>query len=141
MMADEVDRLTDRHNRQELIRELRTYAPDESVCNAAAEEMEEMMDELQAVDGDRVALQRAIAALIKISEPRVGGGQWAAEVAKAALGTMTCAGESEEDWISRYHKGQYQIERMTERLEELEYTLSRVHSAFFVVKEALEGKP
>lgn len=140
MTPEEIDILTDRHNRKELIRELRTYVPDEGVCNAAADQIEEMMGEIERGDDDRAALQRAIAALIKISEPRVGGGQWAAEVAKTALNTMTCAGEAEEDWVARYHRSQDQIDRLTDRIEELEYALSRMYSAFYVAKEALGEK-
>lgn len=80
---------------KELVRELRTYVPDESVCNAAADLIEEMIEEIERAEADSAALQRAISALIKISEPRVGGGQWAAEVAQEALDTMTCAGENQ----------------------------------------------
>lgn len=125
---------------KDLVRDLRTYVPDSSVSNAAADLIEEIVEEIERRDDDRAALQRAIAALIKISEPRVGGGQWAAEVAKTALGTMTCAGEAEEDWVARYHRGQDQIDRLTDRIEELEYALSRMYSAFYVAKEALGEK-
>ena len=121
---------------KELVRELRTYVPDEGVCNAAADLIEEMIEEIEHADEDRAALQRAISALIMISEPRVGGGQWAAKVAQEVLDTMTCAGEAEEDWIARYHKGQDQIEKLTDRVGELEYALSRMYSAFYVAKEA-----
>lgn len=125
---------------KELVRELRTYVPDEGVCNAAADLIEEMIEEIEHADEDRAALQRAISALIMISEPRVGGGQWAAKVAQEVLDTMTCAGEAEEDWIARYHKGQEQIEKLTDRVGELEYALSRMYSAFYVAKEALGEK-
>lgn len=81
---------------KELIRDLRTYVPDEGVCNAAADLIEEMIEEIERAEIDQAALQRAITALIQISEPRVGGGQWAAKVAEEALNTMTCAGEAEE---------------------------------------------
>ncbi|MGI9141641.1 MAG: hypothetical protein ACR2IJ_00470 [Fluviibacter sp.] len=123
--------------RKEIIRDLRTYVIDESLSNAAADEMEEMMEEIERREDDQAALQRAITALIKISEPRVGGGQWAAKVAQEALGTMTCGGEAEGDWVARYHKGQDQIEKLTDRIEELEYALSRMYSSFYVAKEAL----
>jgi len=116
MTEDEIDTLTDRHNRKEL------------------------MGELQTSGDDRAALQRAIVALMKIGE--LGDdrrGQWAADVANEVLNTMTCAGEAEEDWIARYHKGQAQVEKLTDRVQELEYALSRVYSAFYVVKEALGG--
>lgn len=125
---------------KELVRELRTYVPDEGVCNAAADLIEEMIEEIEHADEDRAALQRAISALIMISEPRVGGGQWAAKVAQETLDTMTCAGEAEEDWIARYHKGQEQIEKLTDRVGELEYALSRMYSAFYVAKETLGEK-
>lgn len=125
---------------KELVRELRTYVPDEGVCSAAADLIEEMIEEIERCEGDRAALQRAITALIQISEPRVGGGQWAAKVAQEVLDTMTCAGEAEEDWIARYHKGQDQIEKLTDRVGELEYALSRMYSAFYVAKEALGEK-
>ena len=125
---------------KELVRELRTYMPDEGVCNAAADLIEEMIEEIERAEIDQAALQRAITALIKISEPRVGGGQWAADVANEVLNTMTCAGEAEEDWIARYHKGQDQIEKLTDRVGELEYALSRMYSAFYVAKEALGEK-
>ena len=125
---------------RELIRDLRTGPIDSSLCHAAADELEEMLATQGRADDDRAALQRAIAALIKISEPRVGGGQWAAEVAKTALDTMTCAGEAEEDWVARYHRSQDQIDRLTDRIEELEYALSRMYSAFYVAKEALGEK-
>ena len=125
---------------KELVRELRTYVPNEGVCNAAADLIEEMIEEIERAEIDQAALQRAITALIKISEPRVGGGQWAADVANEVLNTMTCAGEAEEDWIARYHKGQEQVERLTDRVGELEYALSRMYSAFYVAKEALGEK-
>lgn len=125
---------------KELVRELRTYVPNEGVCNAAADLIEEMIEEIERAEIDQAALQRAITALIKISEPRVGGGQWAADVANEVLNTMTCAGEAEEDWIARYHKGQDQIEKLTDRVGELEYALSRMYSAFYVAKEALGEK-
>ena len=140
MTEDEIDTLTDRHIRKELIRDLRTYVPDEGVCNAAADLIEEMVEEIERDEADRAALQRAITALIKITEPRVGGGQWAAKVAQEALDTMTCGGEAEEDWVARYHKGQEQVEKLTNRVEELEYALSRMYSAFYVAKEALGEK-
>lgn len=140
MTEDEIDTLTDRHIRKELIRDLRTYVPDEGVCNAAADLIEEMVEEVERAEADRAALQRAIAALLKISEPRVGGGQWAAKIAQKALDSMTCAGEAEEDWVARYHKGQDQVEKLTNRVEELEYALSRMYSAFYVAKEALGEK-
>lgn len=126
--------------RKELIRDLRTGPIDTTVCNMAADEMEDMLEEIEHADDNHAALQRAIAALVKISEPRVGGGQWAAEVAKAALDSMTCAGEAQEDWVARYHKGQDQIDRLTDRVKELEYALSRMYSAFYVAKEALEER-
>lgn len=125
---------------KELIRDLRIYVPDNSTCNAAADLIEEMIEEIERAETDQAALQRAITALIQISEPRVGGGQWAAKVAQKALDSMTCAGEAEEDWIARYHKGQDQIDRLTDRIEELEYALSRMYSAFYVAKEALGEK-
>lgn len=125
---------------KELMRDLRTYVPDEGVCNAAADLIEEMIDEIERAEMDQAALQRAITALIKISEPRVGGGEWAAKVAQEALATMTCGGEAEGDWIARYHKGQEQVEKLTDRVAELEYALSRMYSAFYVAKEALGDK-
>lgn len=125
---------------KELVRELRTYVPDEGVCNAAADLIEEMIEEIERAEMDQAALQRAITALIKIIEPRVGGGQWAAKIAQEALDTMTCAGEAEEDWIARYHKGQDQVEKLTDRVQELEYALSRMYSAFYVAKETLGEK-
>lgn len=126
--------------RRELIRDLRRNVLNRSVCDLAADEMEDMMDEIDNAQSDRAALQRAITALIKITEPRVGGGQWAAKVAQEALDTMTCGGEAEEDWVARYHKGQEQVEKLTNRVEELEYALSRMYSAFYVAKEALGEK-
>ena len=126
--------------RRELIRDLRRNVLNRSVCDLAADEMEDMMVEIESAEADRAALQRAIDALMKISEPRVGGGQWAAEVATAVLNTMTCVGEAEEDWIARYHKGQAQVEKLTDRVQELEYALSRMYSAFYVAKEALGEK-
>lgn len=84
---------------KELVRELRTYVPDEGVCNAAADLIEEMTEEIERAEIDQAALQRAITALIKISKPRVGGGQWAAKIAQEALDTMTCAGEAEREDI------------------------------------------
>lgn len=125
---------------KELVRELRTCQPDTTMCNAAADLIEEMIEEIERAETDQAALQRAITALIQISEPRVGGGQWAAKIAQEALDTMTCAGEAEEDWIARYHKGQEQVERLTDRVGELEYALSRMYSAFYVAKEALGEK-
>lgn len=56
--------------------------------------LEAMCRVLESAEKDRAALQRAIDALIKISEPRVGGGRWAAAIALEALDTMTCAGEA-----------------------------------------------
>lgn len=54
-------------------------------------------DDLRAAwDSDKQALQVAITALIKISEPRVGGGRWAAAVANEALDRMTCAGDESD---------------------------------------------
>ena len=59
----------------ELVRELRTCQPDTTMCNAAADLIEEMIEEIERAETDQSALQRAITALIQISEPRVGGGQ------------------------------------------------------------------
>ena len=85
--------------RRELIRDLRRNVLNRAVCDLAADEMEDMMVEIDSAEADRAALQRAITALIKISEPRVGGGQWAAKIAQEALDTMTCAGEVEREDI------------------------------------------
>ena len=52
---------------------------------------EELQDFRRIHQQDLDALNRAITALIKISEPRVGGGQWAADVASQALDSLTCA--------------------------------------------------
>jgi len=76
---------------------LRTCQPDATMCNVAADLIEEMTEEIERAEIDQAALHRAITALIKISEPRVGGGQWAAKIAQEALDTMTCAGEKERD--------------------------------------------
>ena len=81
------------------VRELRTCQPDATMCNVAADLIEEMTEEIERAEIDQAALQRAITALIKISEPRVGGGQWAAKIAQEALDTMTCAGEAEREDI------------------------------------------
>jgi hypothetical protein len=125
---------------KELTRDLRTYVPDEGVCNAAADLIEEMVEEIERAEIGQAALQRAIVALIKIGDHGDDRrGEWAADVANRALNSMTCAGEAEEDWVARYHKGQQQIEKLTDRVQELEYALSRVYSAFYVVKEALGG--
>ena len=80
-----------------MVHYLRTNVPDKNVCNAAADLIEELIEDVERAEDDRAALQRAITALIKISEPRVGGGQWAAKIAQEALDTMTCAGEKERD--------------------------------------------
>ncbi len=81
--------------RKEIIRDLRTYVIDESLSNAAADEMEEMMEELERAEIDQAAFLRAIDALMKIGE--LGDdrrGEWAANVANDVLNTMTCAGEN-----------------------------------------------
>lgn len=56
---------------------------------------QELADAMEGWERDRKALNRAITALIEISQPRVGGGQWAARVATEALNSMTCGGEVE----------------------------------------------
>ena len=55
----------------------------------------ELRDAMAGWERDREALNRAVTALIKISEPGVGGGRWAAAVATEALNSLTCAGEME----------------------------------------------
>ena len=97
MTEEEFDALNDIPHARQLILELRTCQPDTTMCNAAADLIEEMTEEIERAEIDQAALQRAITALIKISEPRVGGGQWAAKIAQEALDTMTCAGEKERD--------------------------------------------
>ena len=97
MTEEEFDALNDIPHARQLILELRTCQPDATMCNVAADLIEEMTEEIERAEIDQAALQRAITALIKISEPRVGGGQWAAKIAQEALDTMTCAGEKERD--------------------------------------------
>lgn len=53
-----------------------------------------LADAEAASEHERIALSVAINALMKISEPRVGGGQWAATVAREALDGLTCAGSA-----------------------------------------------
>lgn len=77
--------------RKEIIRDLRTYVIDESLSNAAADEMEEMMEELEHAEMEGAALRRAITALIKIASAE--NINKAKAIAMRALDEMTCAGE------------------------------------------------
>lgn len=77
--------------RKEIIRDLRTYVIDESLSNAAADEMEEMMEELEHAEMEGAALRRAITALIKVGSAE--NINKAKAIAMIALETMTCAGE------------------------------------------------
>lgn len=72
----------------------------EALCRALeiADEIDEDLQEARALHRrDFETLQICIEALIKISEPRVGGGRWAAAIANEALDKMTCAGEADGD--------------------------------------------
>ena len=57
---------------------------------------DDLMDERAAHNETRAALAICVDALMKISEPRVGGGRWAAAVASEALDKLTCAGVSHD---------------------------------------------
>lgn len=78
--------------RKEIIRDLRTYVIDESLSNAAADEMEEMMEELACAEMEGAALRRAITALVKIASAE--SINKANAIAMRALDEMTCAGEN-----------------------------------------------
>lgn len=77
--------------RKEIIRDLRTYVIDESLSNAAADEMEEMMEDLEHAEMEGVALRRAITALVKIASAE--SINKANVIAMRALDEMTFAGE------------------------------------------------
>lgn len=77
--------LSDTAFRLELIRDLRTAPPDTSLCNAAADEIEDMMSEIERLGDDQDDLRRMIKAMIKIHEE-----------AGNALDAMTCAGKEPE---------------------------------------------
>ena len=49
--------------RKEIIRELRTYVPDEGVCNAAADLIEEMAEEMERCEEALIEMRGAIAEL------------------------------------------------------------------------------
>lgn len=68
--------------RTELIRDLRTTIPDSSLCNAAADEIEELEAIIERMVDDKDALRVVIDALITIQEE-----------ASNALDAMTCAGK------------------------------------------------
>lgn len=76
---------------KEIIRDLRTYVPDEGVCNAAADLIEEMMEDLEHAEIEGVALRQAITALVKITSAE--SVNKANVIAMRALEEMTRAGE------------------------------------------------
>jgi len=73
---------SDNSFRRVLVRDLRTEQPDTSMCNAAADEIEEMMAEIERLGDDYDDLRVMIKAMIKIQEE-----------AGNALDAMTCAGK------------------------------------------------
>jgi hypothetical protein len=74
--------LSDTAFRLALMRDLRTAPPDTSMCNAAADEIEDMMAEIERLGDDYEDLRVMITAMIKIQEE-----------AGNALDAMTCAGK------------------------------------------------
>lgn len=48
---------------KELVRDLRTYVPDEGVCNAAADLIEEMVEEMEQCEEALIEMREAIAEL------------------------------------------------------------------------------
>ena len=48
---------------KELVRDLRTYVPDEGVCNAAADLIEEMIEEIEQCEEALIEMREAIAEL------------------------------------------------------------------------------
>lgn len=74
--------LSDMEFRIALIRDLRTAPVDTSMCHAAADEIEDMMDEIERLGNDHDDLRVMITAMIKIQEE-----------AGNALDAMTCAGK------------------------------------------------
>jgi hypothetical protein len=75
--------LSDTAFRLALMRDLRTAPPDTSMCNAAADEIEDMMSEVEDASETREDLQRMIDLLIRMHE-EIG----------SALDSLTCAGRS-----------------------------------------------
>jgi len=74
--------LSDTAFRLALMRDLRTAPPDTSMCNAAADEIEELMEENERLADEHEDLRVMIDAMIKIQEE-----------AGNALDAMTCAGK------------------------------------------------
>lgn len=74
--------LGDTEFREALIRDLRTAPVDTSMCHAAADEIEDMMAEIERLGDDYEDLRVMIKAMIKIQEE-----------AGNALDAMTCAGK------------------------------------------------
>ena len=74
--------LGDTEFRRALMHDLRTAPPDSSLCNAAADEIEDMMAEIERLGDDYDDLRVMITAMIKIQE-----------VSGSALDAMTCAGK------------------------------------------------
>ena len=59
--------------RKEIIRDLRTYVPDEGVCNAAADLIEEMVEEMERCEEALIEMREAIAELEDSVLALVGG--------------------------------------------------------------------
>ena len=73
--------------------ELKRAADRIEKLNLLLDDAEAALSDMEAAaEHERIALSVAINALMKISQPRVGGGQWAADVATEALNGLTCAG-------------------------------------------------